>query len=68
MCGVQEIENSVKSRMREMLGKMKPGKTYSQSEIDVYGSVDAQAFARLLNEGKIEFIKGQQVVQLTTGG
>jgi len=65
MCRVTEQEQDILSRMKHMLSKMEVGKEYIQGKIDVYGTTDAQAFARLLNEGKIEFIKGQQIVRLT---
>lgn len=55
MCMVTDKENEVRSRMKSMLAKMKPGKYYSQGVIDVYGTTDAQAFSRLLLENKIEF-------------
>lgn len=67
MCGVTEQESAVQSRMKSMLSKMKEGVSYSQGVIDVSGTTDAQAFAKLLLENKIEFDgTGQQQVRLTT--
>lgn len=68
MDGVQKMELSVQNRMKSMLAKMKPNKEYWDSEIDVYGTIDAQAFARLFIDKKIERVKGLQKVKLPTRG
>jgi hypothetical protein len=59
MCKVTEQESSVQSRMKSMLAKMKPNEIYPQGYIDVMGTTDAQAFARLCIEKKKNRIRAK---------
>ncbi len=50
---------AIVNRKESMLRKLKNGKPKPLSEIDVFGSVDSQSIAELINENKVEMVDGK---------
>ena len=52
------LNKAIEKRKKSMLWKLRSGKQKPLSEVDVFGSVDSQSLAELINENKIEIIDG----------